>query len=424
VTKSIEGIAALCGLDWASDKHDVQLLEVGGEKPEHFMLKHGAESIAEWVQTLRSRFGETARIAVCLELNKGPIVSALEKHDNFVLYPVNPATLAKYRQTWSPSHAKDDPTDALYLLELLRRYPDRLKPLERESVELRTVSRLVEIRRKLVDDRVRLTNRLTSALKSYFPQVLEWFDDKNATIFAEFLVRWPSLEAAQRARKATLEKFFTEHNVRYRAVIERRIEAIRTSTPLTLDPAVLVPEMLNVEATVRQVCLQTEAIRKVEGELSERCKRITDYDIFASLPGAGPALAPRLLVAFGERRDRFQSAQAVAQHVGIAPVTERSGQKSWVHERNLCNKFLRQSLVEWAGQNIPKSFCAGAYYRQQRAKGASHHVAVRALAFKWIRVLFRCWQDQKRYNETTYLNALKRSGSPLLAFIAKESLPA
>jgi hypothetical protein len=88
------------------------------------------------------------------------------------------------------------------------------------------------------------------------------------------------------------------------------------------------------------------------------------------------------------------------------------------------HKFLRQSLVEWAGQTIPKSFWAGAYYRQQRAKGASHHVAIRALAFKWIRVLFRCWQDRKSYNESLYLNALKRSGSPLLAFIAKDSQPA
>ena len=418
-----ENIVALVGLDWADAKHDIQLLEVGREKPEHLVLKHTPESIAEWAASLRDRFGPGARIAVCLELCKGPIVSALEKHDIFVLYPVNPATLAKYRQTWSLSRAKDDPTDALYLLELLRRYPDKLKPLERESAELRTVSRLVEIRRKLVDDRVRLTNRLTYSLKAYFPQVLDWFDDKNATIFAEFLKRWPCLEAAQRARKTTLEKFFTEHHVRYPAVIERRIEAIRASTPLTLDPAVLVPEMLNVEATVAQLLLQSEAIRKLEAELAERCAHITDFDLFASLPGAGPALAPRLLVAFGERRDRFQSAQAVAEHVGIAPVTERSGQKSWVHKRNLCNKFLRQSLVEWAGQTIPKSFWAGAYYRQQRAKGASHHVAIRALAFKWIRVLFRCWQDRKSYNESIYLNALKRSGSPLLAFIASDSLP-
>jgi transposase len=424
VSKKIDGVVALMGLDWATDKHDLQLLEIGSDKPEHLVLKHGAESIEKWVGTLRERFGKGARIAVCLELSKGAIVSALEKYDLFVLYPVNPASLAKYRQAWAPSRAKDDPSDALLLLELLRRYPDKLKPLERESTELRTVARLVEIRRNLVDDRVRLTNRLTAALKCYFPQVLEWFDDKNTRVFVEFLARWPSLDAVKKARDSTLEKFFFDHNVRHRRIVDARIEAIRQSIPLTKDPAVLVPEILSVQTLVEQLRIQSAAVRKVDAELEARSAKLVDYDLFASLPGAGPALAPRLLVAFGENRERFQSAQAVAQHVGIAPVTERSGQKSWVHKRNLCNKFLRQSLVEWAGQTIPRSFWAGAYYRQQRDKGASHQVAIRALAFKWIRVLFRCWQDRKTYDESVYLNALKRSGSPLLAFIAKDSVSA
>lgn len=208
VSKKIAGVVALMGLDWATEKHDVQLLEEGAEEAEHLVIKHGAEAIEAWVEKLRERFGKEARIAVCLELAKGPIVSALEKYDLFVLYPVNPASLAKYRQAWSPSHAKDDPSDALLLLELLRRYPDKLKPLERESTELRTVARLVEIRRSLVDDRVRLTNRLTAALKCYFPQVLKWFDDKGTVVFIEFVARWPSLEAAKKARTATLERFF------------------------------------------------------------------------------------------------------------------------------------------------------------------------------------------------------------------------
>src|SRR5690606_12777339 len=120
------------------------------------------------------------------------------------------------------------------LLEFLRRYSDRLKPLQRESTELRTVARLVEIRRNLVDDRVRLTNRLTAALKCYFPQVLEWFEDKSTAVFAEFLARWPSLDAAKRARDATLEKFFAQHNVRSKRVVEARIKGIREGISLTL----------------------------------------------------------------------------------------------------------------------------------------------------------------------------------------------
>jgi transposase len=141
--------------------------------------------------------------------------------------------------------------------------------------------------------------------------------------------------------------------------------------------------------------------------------------LFEDLPGAGAQLAPRLLAAFGEQRERFRSAEELQKYAGIAPVTERSGKKSWVHWRLQCPKFLRQTFVEWAAQTISRSFWAGAYYRQQRAKGSSHHIAVRALAFKWIRILYRCWQTRTPYNETVYLNALRKRGSPLLANLSE-----
>src|SRR5882724_10319762 len=111
-------------------------------------------------------------------------------------------------------------------------------------------------------------------------------------------------------------------------------------------------------------------------------KTLPDYALFDTLPGGGPALAPRLLTAFGEQRERFLAADELQRYFGIAPVTERSGNKSWIHWRWQCPKFLRQTLVEWAAQTINKSFWAGAYYRQQRAKGSSHQAALRALAFK------------------------------------------
>jgi hypothetical protein len=181
---------------------------------------------------MRERFGG-APIAVCLELSQGPIVSALLEQDCFVLFPVQPTALARDRLAFTPSRAKDDPTDAELALELLLRHPEKLKRLQPESADMRALRRLVETRRTLVDDRVRLTNRMTHALKAYFPQVLTWFRDKDAAIFADFLERWPTLEAAQRARKETLADFFRSGNVRYKAAIERRIEAIRSESPLT-----------------------------------------------------------------------------------------------------------------------------------------------------------------------------------------------
>jgi hypothetical protein len=128
-------------------------------------------------------------------------------------------------------------------------------------------------------------------------------------------------------------------------------------------------------------------------------------------------MAPRLLAVFGSQRDRYGSAEEVQVYSGIAPVLERSGKMKWVHFRWACPKFLRQSFHEWAGHSIVKSAWARAYYQQSRSQGQDHHAAVRALAFKWIRILFRCWKDRVAYDEKKYLAALAKRGSPLSALL-------
>jgi transposase len=358
---------------------------------------------------------------VCLELSKGPLVYALRKYEFLVLFPVNPVTLAKYREAFTPSHAKDDPTDAELQLELLLKHRDKLQPLTPQSAAMRALAQLVEHRRCVVGDKVRLTNRLTSTLKNYFPHVLKWFDDKDTTLFCNFLAQWPTLKAAQLARRATLERFFRNHHVRYAAVIDKRIQAIKSATPLTTDEGVIAPNALRVQALVSQLRLTLQAIEDFDKAIAQRAQRHPDFPLFAALPGAGAVLAPRLLVAFGEQRERYASADELQKYAGIAPVTERSGNKTWVHWRWQCPTFLRQTFVEWAAESIRHSFWARTYYQQQRAKGASHQAAVRALAFKWIRILFRCWQNRTPYDESVYLNALQHRGSPLIHNLARGS---
>jgi transposase len=409
--------AARIGIDWADAKHDVCLLPENAVTRESEVVVHTPEAIDEWVRALRQRFGSRP-IAIALELDKGPLVYALQKYDGFVLFPVNPDMLAKYRKAFTPSGAKDDPSDAELALDLLCRHPERLKPLAPQSAPLRALQQLVEQRRRLVSDRVRLTNRITSALKNYFPQPLQWFDDKATILFCDFLARWPTLKQVQRARVTSLRTFFIAHNVRHPHLISTRIDAIRAATALTHDQAVIAPNALLVHTLVAQLRCILDAIDQFDRAIAETAAKLQDYPLFRALPGAGPTLAPRLLVAFGEQRDRYHHAAELQKCTGIAPVTESSGKSSWVHWRYAAPTFLRQTFVEWAAQTIPHSFWARAFYEQQRAKGISHQAALRALAFKWIRIVFRCWQDYTPYDESTYLNALKRRGSPLLKSIA------
>ncbi len=404
--------AAIIGMDWADKKHDVCVQVTETRQRKTYQIQHKADKIDAWARSLYRRYG--GPIAVALELSKGPIVSALQKYDFLVIFPIDPTTLANYRKAFTPSGAKDDPTDAELALDLLLCHPDRFQALKPQSVEMRTLMTLVEQRRRLMNDRVRLTNRLRNALKQYYPQALEWFDRIDTPLFCDFIKRWPSLPPAKRARKATLEKFFHEHNMNRKALLERRVTAIKSAMPLTMDEAVIVPYRLQALTLVAQLEVALESIRIYDEEIAGLAPQHPDYGLFSALPGAGPSLAPRLLVAFGEQRERFTSAAEVQKYGGIAPVTERSGQKSWIHWRWQCPTFLRQTFVEWAAQTINKSYWAGLYYYQQRAKGCSHQAAVRALAFKWIRILYRCWVTRTPYDEAKYLKALQERGSPLL----------
>lgn len=325
--------------------------------------------------------------------------------------------LAKYRETFSPSGAKDDPTDAQLALDLMVLYPDKIKALKLPSESIRKLSFLVEQRRRLVDDRLRFSNRLINTLKEYYPQLLTWFSHRDTKLFMDFIIRWPSLQKLQRAHESTVRKFFHSHGGHAVSSAEKRIDLIKKSTVLTNDKAVIESHELLSATLARQLQTVILSIHDFDIEISHIYSEMPDADLFNSLPGTGVCLGPRLLVAMGENRDRFNTASEVQMYAGIAPVTERSGKKCWVHWRWQCSKFLRQSFIEWADKSKSYSFWAGLYYNRQRAKGNSHNAAVRSLAFKWIRILFRCWKAKTPYSESKYLQTLKDRKSPLIANI-------
>jgi transposase len=412
----MQEFAAFVGIDWADTTHAVCLQVAGSDTRETRVLAHTPEAISTWACTLRHRFGGQP-IAVCLELTKGPLVSALRAHDFLVLFPVHALTVATYREAFTPSRAKDDPSDAELQLELLLKHRDKLQMRSPQSATMRTRDQRVEFRRRLVEDKVRLTNRLTSALKHDFPQVLHWFSDKDTTIFCDVLSQWPTLKAIHLARRATLERFVRQHHVQTR-LIAQRMEAIQTAIPLTTDEGVITPHVCLVRALGAQLRATLQASEDFDHAIAPLAPTHPDFALLQALPGAGPVFAPRLLVAFGAQRDRDASATDLQQYAGIAPVTERSGNTCGVHWRLQCPKFLRQTFVEWARESLRHSFWARAYYAQPRAKGRTHQAATRALAFTWIRILYCCWQTKTPYDETTYLNALVRRGSPLIRHVA------
>ena len=361
--------------------------------------------LTSWAAELARRFSGRP-IAVALEQSRGSLLFMLTKYAHLVLFPIHPATSVNYRKGFRPSGAKSDPSDAGLLLDLLVRHREKLRRLDPDTEETRTLQFLVEARRKFVNDKTRYANRLTAHLKMYFPQVLVWFSEVSSQIVGDFLDLWPTLEQLQRARPQTVRKFLVQHHSSKSDSVDRRLEEIRQAVPATHDAAVITANVAAARAMVRIIRELREVIDSYDQQVESLVKQHPDFAIFDSLPGAGRALVPRLIAALGTQRDRYNSASELQCYSGIAPVLVSSGRQAWVHWRWACPKFVRQTFHQWAAHSVGSSAWAKAYYEQQRAKGKSRNTAIRSLAFKWIRILFRCWKARMPYQEDVYNQVL------------------
>lgn len=414
---STQNYVAYIGIDWADRKHDIALYDCTSDTWQESIIKTRPQDILDWVNQLRARYGD-GKIAVAMEQKRGPLLYALCQYDNLVLFPINPRTVANYRKAFQPSRAKSDPVDARLLVELMQKHPEKLVCWVPGCPQTRALRQWVESRRMLVGEKVRLTNRITASLKSYFPQVLDWFEDKDTLVFCSFMEQFPSVTDAQAATPEQLTQFFRSHQAGRKTAIARRIQQIQEAgPPLTRDDAIVVPAQALTCALIALLKVVLSQLNDFNAKIVALFESIPDAELFSTLPGAGPHLAPRLLVAFGAERDRFSSAQAFMSYIGIAPVKEESGKKRWVHWRWSCPIFLRQTFVEWVNQSRRFSPWAQAFYQQQKRAGKSHQTAIRALAYKWGRILWRCWQDNTPYDEQKYLAALARKKSPLIKLL-------
>ena len=405
--------AAFAAIDWADQKHFWRLVPAGSQRYEQGEIQNTPEAVEAWAAGLRQRF-DGRPIAVCLEQRRGALVYTLAKYAHLVLFPVHPTTAARYRETFCPCGAKDDPSDTASLLDLLLRHRERLAELQPDTVETRLLQFLVEERRRTVDEKTRQSNRLTDCLKLFFPQILKWFDDVTGPLVRDMLERWPNLQQLQRAHPGTLSKFFHQHNCRGEERLRERVAAIYEAIPANNDEAVMEAGAMTARGLLAVLATLRSNIDSFDQRIAELVLSHPDGSVFASLPGAGPALVPRLIVAFGTNRGRYQTAYEIQCYSGIAPVKEASGKTQHVHFRFACPKFLRQTFHEFAQHSMQKSEWARGYYDHLRTdKHKSHQAAVRALAFKWIRIIFRCWKDRKPYDEEVYMRSVRRRRSLL-----------
>jgi transposase len=406
-------IAAWVGLDWADKKHSLFVRPTDGAATTACELEQKPQALDQFFLQLHQNHPQ-GRIAVCLEQSRGPVLYALMKYDFVVIYPVNPRCLADFRRAFKVSGAKADPTDADLLSELGCKHHQRLRALVPEDLATRQLRFLVEARRDFVNKRTALANELTATLKSYYPLALEVVGENlEGPMGLEFLRRWPNLAKLQGAKPSVVRAFFYAHNSRSEEKIAARLEAINTAVPLTEDPAIVGSLQLQAAGLARQLAVVQKTVAEYDQQIRVVFEGHSEKWLFEKLPGAGPVLAPRVAAAFGTIRTNLGAALDLLCLSGVAPVKRQSGQQETVHFRFARPKFLHQSLVEFAKCSIGQCDWARLLYEKQITQGKSAYAAIRVVAFKWVRILWRCWKDGQAYDEVKYLRSLKKRGIKL-----------
>jgi len=399
------------GLDWAKDHHDIVVVDPVGR----IVLEMTFEDNAEGWHHLRQKLGELcgadrSQIGVAIETSQGPAVERLLEF-GCAVFPLHPKAAQRYRDRKAPSGVKTDRLDAWSLGDALRMDGRQWRMLNQEDPlvqELRLVCR-DEIR--LIEQRTGLVNQLQEALHEYYPAALEAFTDWTQPAAWAFVERFPTPQALLKAGKRRWEKFLHTHKLYRSQTYGHRLETFAQAGAFCGGEAVTRAKSLLAVSLSKQ-------LRLLEGQLKEYRRRIErlfdrhpDRELYDSLPGAGPKLAPRLLSESGGSDGSFEHVQGMQCMAGTAPVSFQSGQMHRVRFRRACNKHFRAAVHLWAGLSRRKCVWAEAYYQKKRQEGKSHSCALRCLGQRWLKILFKMLQTQHPYDEALHMRNQVTHGS-------------
>jgi transposase len=403
----LEQMAHLVGFDWATQSHQVVVVDRSGNLVLQFCFE---ENAAGWA-LLREKLLPLMPLAVAIETCNGPAVERLLEM-GLAVYPLNPKSAQRYRDRKAPSGVKDDLLDAWSFADALRTDGHgwkKLAPLDSQTAELRMLCR---DEMGLIQQRTSLVNALRAALREYYPAAIEAFDDWTAPSSWDFLVAFPTPAALVKAGKRKWEKFLHVHKLWRKETAQKRLEIFpRADQFATPSAAVTSARSLLAVTLAKQLLVLQTQLEEYRRRIGQAFADHPDSGLFGSLPGGGEKLAPRLLAELGADRGVFEDARALQCYAGTAPATRQSGKKRMVKIRLACNKFLRQSVHLWANASREKCPWAQTYYEQKKKQGMSHASALRALGQRWLKILWKMWQTHTSYDAELHQRNQIKHGS-------------
>lgn len=403
--------AAWIGWDWADQHHDLFLESAEGQT-QRIQLPNQPDRLHGWLQQLGQQYGPR-KVVLGIEACQSALLPILLQYPFVELYLINPKSLARFREVLRPSGSKSDDLDCRLACQLVKAHRALLLETIVEDELTRELGLLVRYRRDLVDQRSALANRLKTILKEYFPLALELLqDDTTTALAADFVLKFPTLRALQATPKHRVRQFFKGHGCRLTEGLEARLDRVASAVAVTEEAAWNNPHSFAAGAVADQLKVVSGRLAQIAERIGILADQHPNQALAQSLPGAAEALEPRLMAVLGTRTDAYPSADKLAVRDGVAPRRVQSGESCLIVRRLAKPQFEHQTWIEYAQNSLRTCAWARAFVAAKTKEGKGYYTAIRALAYKWIRIIHACWKNGTPYDEATYLTALKKSGSP------------
>lgn len=400
------------GIDWASDVHAVVLIASDGSRLAAWDVPHHANGVASLLAKLAAT-GGPEEVKVGIESGAPLMVDQLLEA-GYSVYVLNPKQSERSRDRFSPAGAKDDLRDAAAIADAIRTDAGALRPLEPDS-ELTQELRLRDrARTHLVEQRVRVANRLRQVLARYHPALLRLQRGTEDAFLLALLAAYPDPATARTARPARVLRLLREHRIR--VLDTEDVIAILREPSFVVSPGVVSACRDEALSLAKQIALLSQEIREAEAKLRSLFEEHPDRELMRSLPGLRDTLTIRVRAELGDRRAREGHAKRVQTYGGTAPVTRSTGQRGrrsrrpHVAMRRGCNRILQAALFHMARTSRARSGWADAYYRWRIGRGDSDADATRSLSNKWAKILAAVLRTRTPYDEARHVTLLRARG--------------
>jgi transposase len=398
------------GDDWAEDHHDIEVQDEDGRRLARARLPEGIVGLSRLHELLAEHLTDedvepetgfvAQNVVVGIETDRGTWVAALVAA-GYQVFAINPMSAARYRERHGTSGTKSDRGDAHVLAEIVRLDRAHHRTVAGDSPAAEGLKLVARSHQAFIWDRTRHLQRLRGALREFFPAALQAFPELNTSEALELLERAPDPARAARLSRSKITAALTRAHRRDPGAKAEAIQVALRAPALRQAPEIETAYAVIVVSAVRLIASLNTQIAELQAVVAEGFGRHPDAEILTSQPGLGPVLGARVLAEFGDDPDRYADAKARKNYAGTSPITRASGTRRVVLARYARNKHLADATHQWAFCALTASPGARAYYDTLRARGASHHAALRQLANRLVGILHGCLKTRSRYSEDT-----------------------